>query len=378
MTTPHIVIAPDSFKGTARARDVARAISQGLASALPKARLTQTPMADGGEGTLDCVAGAMAGHMAHSRVRAIHGRMIDARWFHGSDGRGFIESAEILGLPLLAAEDGDMPLRMRGSAALGSLIRDILDTGIHELFIGLGGSACNDAGLGLLIALGATAADRHGRPVSPTMTGLLAVDRIDLSGLDPRLAHTRIHVLCDVDNPLLGVNGASRIYGPQKGLSDTDIDAVEAAFCKLATLTNGQMLARHAGSGAAGGLGFALARIGAALLPGADTLIRITGLPARLAEADLIITGEGRSDLQTLSGKLPLAIARAAAPTPTALVSGSIAPQARPALAREFASCRSLAEQAGGADRAMREPLKWLYAAGRHVGHEEWRRRAPI
>lgn len=365
---PHIVIAPDSYKGSASASDVARALSDGLASALPGARLTQAPMADGGEGTLDCVARAIPGRMACCRVHAIHGDAIDARWYRSDDGRGFIESAEVLGLPLMQTDNGRTPLRMRGSAALGRLVRDVLDTGIHELFIGLGGSACNDAGLGLLIALGARAIDRRGAPVPPTLDGLSKLDEIDLSGLHPRLAHTRIRVLCDVDNPLLGAHGASRVYGPQKGLSDTDIGAVEAAFERLATLTTGQSLARRAGSGAAGGLGFALARIGARLHPGADTLIQMTGLPGLFADADLIITGEGRSDLQTLSGKLPRAIARAGAPTPTTLVSGAITAEARPALARVFASCLCLTDKAGDARLAMREPLRWLYIAGRDIG----------
>jgi len=374
---PHVVIAPDSYKGSASAREVARALGEGLSSALPGARLTCSPMADGGEGTLDCVAASIPGRMAHTRVRAIHGHDIDARWYRSHDNRGFIESAEVLGLPLMAHDNARTPLGARGSAALGALIRGVLDAGIHELFIGLGGSACNDAGLGLLIALGATAADRRGTAVAPTMAGLLTLDALDLCDLDPRLAHTPIHVLCDVDNPLLGARGASRVYGPQKGLSATDIKAVEAAFARLADLASAQTLAQAASSGAAGGLGFALARIGGQLHPGANTLIEMAGLRRVFADADLIITGEGRSDSQTLSGKLPLAIAKAGAPTPTMLVSGSITHDARAALADIFVSCRCLTDKAGDARAAMHEPLRWLRAIGRDIGLEWQSERAP-
>lgn len=365
---PRIVIAPDSYKGSARAADVAEALAAGLAEALAHARLIQAPMADGGEGTLDCVAAAVPGQIASARVPAIHGGIVEARWYRSDDNRAFVESAEVLGLPLIDANNSASHLRARGSAALGALVRETLNHKAHEVVIGLGGSACNDAGLGLLIALGARATDRHGAPVAPTLDGLLALDALDLSGLDPRLADTPIQVLCDVDNPLLGARGASRVYGPQKGLTESDIDAVEAAFERLATRSASQGLAHRAGSGAAGGLGFALALLGARLQPGADTLIDMTGLRTVLAGADLVITGEGRSDVQTLAGKLPLAIARAGTDVPAVLVSGSITDDARDALEQVFVACRSLSAQAGSVEAALCEPLRWLHSAGHDIG----------
>lgn len=374
----HIVLAPDSYKGSASAQDVAGALRDGLAESVPGARFTLAPMADGGEGTLDCVAAVFAGRWEQVRIPAIHGRTIDARWYRTGDGRAVIESAEVLGLPLIQKAGPDAPpLHARTSAALGALIAAVLDTGIHELFIGLGGSACNDAGLGLLMALGAKATDKAGQGVAPTLDGLLELDALDLSGIDPRLSDTTLHVLCDVDNPLLGMHGSSRVYGPQKGLTETDIEAVEAAFARLAENAAAPELATAAGSGAAGGLGFALAMLGGKLAPGAQTLIAMTGLRGVLESADLVITGEGRSDRQTLAGKLPLAIAQAAAPVPTVLVAGAIADDARDALERTFAGCYTLVERAGSTHAALADPLHWIRHTAAAIGQDIERLRVP-
>ncbi|MES1938852.1 glycerate kinase [Salinisphaera sp. T5B8] len=365
--TPHIVIAPDSYKGSATALEIAHALAEGLQTVLPHARLTLAPMADGGEGTLDCLAAGRAVHWQHTSLVAIHGERIDARWF--CDGAtAVLESAQVLGLPLIEAQPDAPALQARGSYALGELITAALDRDIHDLVIGLGGSACNDAGLGLLSALGARARAVDGSAVEPTMAGLLALDRIDLTDLDPRLQHTRIRVLCDVDNPLLGERGASRVYGPQKGLSAADIEAVEAAFTRLAESAAPSGLAHTVGSGAAGGLGFALALIGGELTPGANSLMDMTGLRETLAGADLVITGEGRSDTQTLAGKLPLAIADTAKPAPTALISGAIAQEARAELARHFAGCYTLVERAGSLEAALAQPLHWVRQVAADIG----------
>ncbi|MES1923952.1 glycerate kinase [Salinisphaera sp. T31B1] len=371
-----IVLAPDSFKGSASALEVAHALGEGLQQSLPTARLRLAPMADGGEGTLDCVAAAVAGAWQTTRLTAIHGQSMDAPWYRTENDRAILESATVLGLPLIEASVDAPALAARGSRALGELVIGALDAGCRDIAIGLGGSACNDAGLGLLTALGATAHDDSGQAVAPTMDGLLALARLDLSGLDRRLAETRLTALCDVDNPLLGEQGASRIYGPQKGLTDSQIQAVEAAFEGLATECGPRGNIYAAGSGAAGGLGFALAVLGAELAPGANALMDLTGLRPRLAEADLVITGEGRSDAQTLSGKLPLAIARAAAPTPTWLVSGGIADEARAELQTHFAACHTLVERAGSVEAARAEPLRWLRQAAREIGQDTARQSA--
>jgi len=370
MNPARIVIAPDSFKGSATAREVAHAISDGLHSTLPTAGLTLAPMADGGEGTLDCVAAAIDGRLHHLELKGIHGEPVEAAWFRTHADLAVIESATVLGLPLIETQSEPPALDDRGSYALGELILAALDAGCRDLAIGLGGSASNDAGLGMLMALGAVARDGDGLPVAPTMSGLLATRALDLDDLDPRLDQARITALCDVDNPLLGDNGASRVYGPQKGLTDADIDAVAAAFKRIAACCGSRGDTTAAGSGAAGGLGFAVAVLGGRLASGANTLMDMTGLHARLAEADLVITGEGRSDRQTISGKLPLAIARAALPTPTLLVSGAIADDARDELSRYFSAAYTLVEQAGSLDAARGEPLRWLREIAARIGRQ--------
>ena len=376
MRSPTVIIAPDSYKGSAEAADVAAALAAGLAHSCPDATITEAPMADGGEGTLACIAAARPGRWQHASVEAIHGERVTAPWYRTETGLGAIESARVLGLPLIERSDRAPGLVDRGSGALGRLIRAALDAGVREIAVGLGGSACNDAGLGLLLALGARARDAGGRDVAPTLAGLLALDTLSLDDIDPRLADTRLRVLCDVDNPLLGATGASRVYGPQKGLTAAEIDAVEQAFARLAGATGARADVDAPGSGAAGGLGFALAALGATLEPGADTLIELTGLKRQMAAADLVITGEGRSDAQTLSGKLPLAIARAAAPVPTALLSGAIADDARDALEGAFAGCYTLVERAGSTEAALADPLYWIRTVAAQIGHDIDRLRA--
>lgn len=359
-----VVIAPDSFKGSLSARRVAEALAAGLARRAPQTSMIIAPMADGGEGLLEAIAATCEGHWQYNTQAAIHARSLEASWYLMADGTAVIESATVLGLPLIEATRDAPPLAERSSYALGVLIGDALDHGARDIAVGLGGSASNDAGLGLLVALGARATDRHGKVVAPTMNGLLALARLDLSALDARLADTRLRVLCDVDNPLLGTDGASRIYGPQKGLTEDQILAVEAAFEHLAEQSGRAERALAPGSGAAGGLGFALAAIGGQLESGARAVLGLTGLDTRMRDAAAVITGEGRSDRQTLSGKLPLAVARAAGATPTHLVAGSITDEARPALQAHFASTATLIETAGSLDAALAEPERWLADIG--------------
>ncbi|HET7313372.1 glycerate kinase [Salinisphaera sp.] len=367
MAEHSVVIAPDSFKGSLSAVDVARAIAHGLAEHDHPPTTEIAPMADGGEGLLDAVATTCDGHWQNVTLVGVHGRCLDAPWYAMADGPAVLESAAVLGLPLIEAMGGAPPLAERSSYALGTLIADALDSGATEIAVGLGGSACNDAGLGMLVALGAVAYDNPGNRLTPSMNGLLSLARLDLSGLDSRLAGAHIRVLCDVDNPLLGESGASRIYGPQKGLTEDDIAAVEAAFEHLAEATGARAKTLWPGSGAAGGLGFALALVGGRLESGAEAALEMTGLARRMSSAACVITGEGRSDRQTLSGKLPLAVAKAAAPTPTLLVCGAIADDARADLARHFAGTYTLVERAGSVEAAIAEPARWLFEIGREL-----------
>lgn len=375
MNRSRVVIAPDSFKGSLSARQVADALARGLKQAAAESAITVAPMADGGEGTLDCVAASCAATWQSAPIKAIHDIEINARWLRLADDTAVIECADVLGLPLIQQMTNAPALRQRSSAALGRLIGAALDAGACSLTIGLGGSACNDAGLGLLLALGAQAFDAQGVSLAPSMASLEALERLDLSGLDRRLDDRPIRVFCDVDNPLLGERGASRVYGPQKGLGTHEIAAIEAAIERMAASVGAQEQMTQAGSGAAGGLGFALALLGAVLEPGAQALMALTGLDTHMTNADCVITGEGRSDRQTLAGKLPLAVARAARPTPAWLVSGAIADDARNELAREFTACRTLVERAGSPDAALAEPERWLSDIGYDLGCE-WERRS--
>ncbi len=238
-----------------------------------------------------------------------------------------IESARCLGLTLPTMQARD-PMA-RGSGALGECVRARLDAGIRRFVIGLGGSATNDAGLGLLMSLGLRAMDSHGRIVSPNLQGVMNVAALDVSGMDARLADCELTILCDVDAPLCGPTGATLIFAPQKGLPADMLAAVDAAverFAGLAEVSFAVSARYMPGSGAAGGLGFALALLSGRLVSGADYVIEQTHLVDRLHGADWVLTGEGRSDAQTLQGKLPLkvAVAARAAGTKVALLSGDV------------------------------------------------------
>lgn len=364
MQCSRIVIAPDSFKGSLAAPAVARALATGIRHNAPAAEIIEAPMADGGEGTLDCVAVACPGQRRPVNLTGIHGHSIAADWYWADDGTAYIESAAALGLPLVADQHQAPAIWQRSSAALGALIRDALDAGCQSLVVGLGGSACNDAGLGMLTELGLVARDAHGEQVPADLSGLLRLESVETQALDPRLTGVRIRALCDVDNPLLGQTGAAYVYGPQKGLENGDLAPVDAAFARFAEALNAADAENRPGAGAAGGLGFALAVLGADLESGAEGLLRLTGLASTLTRADWVITGEGRTDAQTLSGKTALAVARAADPTPTLLVSGQIVADLRPELAEYFTSCYSLAEHSGSVEGASADPEHWLAAIG--------------
>lgn len=365
MTAESIVIAPDSFKGSLTASQVAEAIATGLARRPNPPATHIMPMADGGEGLLDAIAHNCDGQWQQTQLTGIHGYPVTACWYVLADGTAVLESATVIGLPLIESVADAPTLARRSSYALGQLMQAALDQGARRLAIGLGGSACNDAGLGMLVALGARAYDDAGNILPPSMNGLLSLAQLDTSTLDARLQQTHIRVLCDVDNPLLGETGATRVYGPQKGLTHHDIQAVETGFQQLAAQCRAHEQMHLTGSGAAGGLGFALAVLGGRLESGAQAVFELTDLDRQLQDASHVITGEGRCDLQTLAGKLPLAVARAARPTPTTLISGDIDPAARPSLDKEFAATVTLVEKAGSIEAALAEPVRWLTAIAR-------------
>jgi glycerate kinase len=344
-TRPIVVIAPDSFKGSLSASTAAMAIAQGLARVWPDAELRLSPMADGGEGTLDAIL-SRGGQRRSARVSGAGGMPVDAAY--GSIDAGttaVIEAAQVVGLTDPAGTAVDV--ERRSTKGVGELIRAAFDAGARRLMIGLGGSSTNDGGAGLLVALGLSLTDVAGRRVDPTPDGLATLAAIDSRALDARLADARITIMSDVNNPLTGDRGATAIFGPQKGVRReriADLDARLAHFATLAERAVGRNARDSPGAGAAGGLGFALQLIGGEMRSGAEVVADLVGLDVALAGADWLITGEGRTDAQTLLGKTPFVAARRAAAkgVPATLISGGIERAALPQLAGHFAGCFSL------------------------------------
>lgn len=366
-----IVIAPDSYKGSLSAPRVADALARGLGRRLPRAILSICPLADGGEGTLDCVARGVDCQQQHARVTGADGRPIDAPWLRLADGGAVLESASVVGLPLLGRQP-PAPSR-RTSRGLGELAHAALDAGARRIALGLGGSSTNDGGAGLLVGLGARLLDAGGRELEPVPAELARVARVDLSKLDRRVRDVEWIGLSDVDNPLTGERGATAVYGPQKGVAANDISGLDEAlgvFARACAAALGHDPAATPGAGAAGGLGYGLLCLGGRLVSGADYLIELVGVSQHLAGAALLITGEGRTDAQTLQGKLPARLGERARRTgvPAVLISGAVDRAARPALDEHFAACLSIADGPLSLEAMVRDAELLLELAGAGLG----------
>jgi glycerate kinase len=315
---PVIAIAPDSFKGAISAIGAALAIGDGLLESFPTAKLRIIPMADGGEGTVDAWAASAGARRIKTTVQDPLGRPVKAEYaYNAATHTAVIEMAAASGLPLLASDERN-PL-VTSTYGTGELVRDAFNRGARHIILGIGGSATNDGGTGMAAALGVRFLDAKGRELPPGGAALARLASIDMSGLDPRVAKTRFEAACDVTNPLCGALGASAIYGPQKGASKKDVKALDAAllhFAEAAKATKG--IARRsdpkaAGAGAAGGLGFGLmAFCGAKLRSGVKIIAESVKLRERIEGCDLVITGEGRLDAQTVNGKTPAGVAKVA------------------------------------------------------------------
>jgi len=336
------LIAPDSFKGTLTSKEAAEAMAEGIRDQNPDAGIRLLPMADGGEGTLDVLEAALreqgvrrlgfAGpvHSYHPHAEYLLYREEAERpdESRAEEWIAVIESAQFIGLGLIQGMD----IMQRSSAALGDALREIRDTGIRHIVIALGGSGCNDGGLGMLAALGMRVHDSHGKTVSSDLNGLLQLHSLDISAMLPTLKDTCIDVLCDVDAPLAGKSGASRMYGPQKGLDTAQCVEADEAMRYYAGICEGcfsVQAQQRPGSGAAGGIGFALSLLGGHLQSGAEYIMQLSDVRRALPWADWLVTGEGASDAQTLQGKIPLRLAREArwAGKKVALISGSVEAQ---------------------------------------------------
>ncbi len=310
-----IVIAPDSFKDSLSAQGVAEAIALGLAQVWPQATLVKCPMADGGEGTVESILAACEGELRRTRVRGPLGAAVEAAWgWLPHNYTAIIEMAEASGLQLVPP--GQRDACISSTFGTGELIRAALDAGAQRVILAIGGSATNDGGAGAMQALGVKLLDAQGQSLVPGGLALAQLVRLDLSELDPRLAQVRFDIAADVNNPLCGPHGASAIFGPQKGASPAQVQQLDQAlghFAELCAQALGKDVRDEPGSGAAGGLGFAAkAFLGARFQAGVGVVAELVGLADAVKGADLVITGEGRFDAQTLRGKTPFGVARIA------------------------------------------------------------------
>ncbi|NNB17178.1 glycerate kinase [Pseudomonas fragi] len=307
-----IVIAPDSFKDSLSAEKVADAIAAGLADVMPHAQLVKCPMADGGEGTVEAIVAAGNGQLRRNHVQGPLGAPVEAHWGWLPDSHtAIIEMAEASGLQLLKPEQRNACIT--STFGTGELIRAALDAGARRVILAIGGSATNDAGAGALQALGLGLFDAQGNSLPRGGLALAHVARIELAGLDPRLAEVRFEIAADVNNPLCGEHGASAIFGPQKGASAEQVRLLDQALGHFADHCANVLpkdVRHEPGSGAAGGLGFAAkAFFGAQFRAGVEVVAELVGLAEAVKGADLVITGEGRFDAQTLRGKTPFGVA---------------------------------------------------------------------
>ncbi len=310
-----IVIAPQGFKGNLSALQVAQSIENGVKRVVPDAITVIKPMADGGEGTVQALVNATGGRIKTAEVTGPLGERVTAHWGVLSDKTtAVIEMAAASGLPLVPLEKRN-PL-LTTTYGTGELILAALDSGCRKLIIGIGGSATNDGGAGMAQALGARLLDSRGESLPFGGAALTELESIDITSLDPRLTDCDVLLACDVNNPLCGVQGASAVYGPQKGATREMVAQLDSALLRYADVIQRDLgidVRDIPGAGAAGGLGTGLmVFLKAKLVPGIDVIIEATNLAQDLEDADLVFTAEGRIDSQTACGKVPTGVARKA------------------------------------------------------------------
>lgn len=362
------LICPDSYKDCLPAAAVAEALARGVRAADSAATCDLVPLADGGEGTVAALVAANGGQMRCTTVTGPLGEPVDASWGLLDQGQAAIEMASASGLELVPAARRDA--RLTTTRGTGELLRAALDAGAERILLGIGGSATNDAGAGLAQALGVRLLDEHGADLPLGGAALARLARVDATGLDARLASIDLRVACDVDNPLCGPRGASAVYGPQKGADPAAVAELDAALAHWAEVVRrdlGLDVAQVPGAGAAGGLGAGLlAFCGARLVSGIDLVLDAVGFEERAEAADLVITGEGRLDGQTLNGKTVAGVAERARRigVPVVAVGGAVAltpeqitaagllaawplPNRPMSLAEALAEAKPLLEQAG-------------------------------
>jgi len=364
-----VVVAPDSFKGSLSAPEAAAAIAEGIARGAPGSTAILRPMADGGEGTLDAVlrASGSAASRGEIEVEGAGGAPIRAGYgIVDRDGTptAILECAQVVAITDAAGMS--VPVASRTTIGIGRQLRALLDRGVRRFMVGLGGSSTNDGGAGLLAALGMRLLDAGGRDVEPTPDGLARLSRADASSLDARLAACEITIMSDVDNPLAGERGATAIFGPQKGVEAGQVAAIDETLARYAAIVEsaiGKRASERPGAGAAGGLGHALMLAGGTMRSGAEVVADLIGLDAALDGADWAITGEGRSDAQTLLSKGPSIVADRgrARGVPVTLLSGAVDAASLPALHARFdGGCFALPAGPATLDACVRDAAALL------------------
>jgi glycerate kinase len=365
-----VVIAPDSFKGSLAATAVAQAIAAGWLSVRPDDNVSTIPLADGGEGTLDAIEAAAPGSTRHDAGPVVgpDGRPVRSEWLELPGLIGVVELAQMSGLPLM----GELDALGATTFGLGQVIAHALDTGMQQLIIGLGGSASTDGGAGALAALGLRATNLGDSGSDPLANGgeaLLSLTSLNVAGLRPPPPGGVI-LLTDVSAPLLGATGAAAVFGPQKGADPAQVGILDAALAHFANLLGGDV--DDPGTGAAGGTAYGFAAAwGATIQPGAEYIMRLTGAEERTRSADIVVTGEGRFDETSITGKLvgELISFASEGPARIGVIAGAIA--AKPVSPNgAMLWSRALLDLAGSAEEAMANPARWLHDAGAQAAHE--------
>jgi glycerate kinase len=368
-----VLVAPNAFAGTLSAADAGAAIAAGWRRRRPDDAVTVVPVADGGVGTVAALSSL--GTLRHTPVEDLSGRRVEAEWLLLPDGTAYLESAAACGRHL-----GTDPLGGT-TAGVGELVCAALAEGATTVVVGVGGTATTDGGAGLAAALGAWLLDAAGHPLAPGGAALAGLDRVDLSDLDPRLASVSVVAAADVDCSLCGPDGAAYGFGPQKGCAPADVEVLDAALSRYAAILERDVpgadgLASRPHSGAGGGLAAGLmAFCGAAARSGAEVVLAALRLSRQVALADVVVTGEGSFDWQTLRGKAPVGVARLAraAGVPCVVLAGQVEVGRREAAAAGVDATYAVADLAGSVDEALAEPAGWLAELAAQVAGE-WSR----
>ncbi len=368
-----VIVAPDKFKGSGSAAEVAAALAAGLLEVRPDLEVVPLPVADGGDGTI--AAALSAGYeLVPCEAEGPVGEPVRTGFaFRADVGTAVVELADVTGLRLLPGAKAPLTASTYG---VGQVMAAALDYGASTIVLGIGGSSSTDGGAGLVQALGVRLTGPDGAEVGRGGAALARLECVEVSGLDPRLGPGRCEVLVasDVDNPLLGPSGAAAVFGPQKGASPAEVAELDQALARWAEITEavtGRQVATAPGAGAAGGTGFAaLAYFGARLVPGVDLVLDLIGFDAALAEADLVITGEGSLDEQSLGGKAPLGVVRAAAKhgVPVVAVAGRLLLTQEQVADAGFAAAYSLGDLEPDAAVSIGQAEQLLVRVGRLIG----------